>query len=154
MRHAETQKESGRDTPREWERENRERVREREQRESERENRERHAYRNTERQLERHTPRERERERSERDTHIQKHRKRVRETHRECKIENRENRAPQISSPSARWGSDRSYLLLVHFLSPDPFFSACRLSLQLKLFSQNSANQMFLLLFSSVRLMK
>lgn len=44
--------------------------------------------------------------------------------------------------------------LLVHFLMPDPFFTACRLSLHWKLFSQNSANQIFLLLFSNVRLIK
>lgn len=45
-------------------------------------------------------------------------------------------------------------LLLVHFLMLLPFFSACRLSLQWKFSSQNSANQMFRRLLSSVLLEK
>lgn len=43
---------------------------------------------------------------------------------------------------------------LVHFLTWLPFLSACRLSLQWKLSSQNSANQMLRRLLSSVRLEK
>lgn len=44
--------------------------------------------------------------------------------------------------------------LLVHFLMLLPFFSAWRLSLQWKFSSQNSANQMFRRLLSSVLLEK
>lgn len=55
---------------------------------------------------------------------------------------------------SLRSPTESPQLLLVHFLMLLPFFSACRLSLQWKFSSQNSANQMFRRLLSSVLLEK
>lgn len=52
------------------------------------------------------------------------------------------------------WLANKQCSLLVHFLMLLPFFSACRLSLQWKFSSQNSANQMLRRLLSSVLLEK
>lgn len=58
---------------------------------------------------------------------------------------------PAVSSHPA---TAAPQLLLVHFLMLLPFLSACRLSLQWKFSSQNSANQMFRRLLSRVLLEK
>lgn len=61
---------------------------------------------------------------------------------------------PTAPLPAASRGPRSAPCSLVHFLTWLPFLSAWRLSLQWKLSSQNSANQMLRRLLSSVRLEK